>query len=134
MTSRGKGCYDIQMFQGERKGKMKKIILKLSSILLVFFTTPVAFSAPNEHLDWGHQLNASETACPLGKPVLNVVRKVINSLDSGTGLNDFGFVWWAVIEYVQQVNVVQTAPNTFCATVKNQGSFESVGGDGPGCF
>jgi hypothetical protein len=78
-------------------------------------------------------LNASETACPSGKKVLDVVRKVTNSLDSGTGSNDYGYVWWATIDYIQQIKVIETAPGEFCATVKSQGSFESVGGDGPGC-
>jgi len=112
---------------------MKKIIFMWSAILLVFFTTRLAFSAPSEHLNWGHQLNASETACPSGKPILNVSYRIINSLDSGTGVNDFGTNWWAVIDYVLQVQVVQTGANTFCAKVKNQGNFESVGGNGPGC-
>ena len=112
---------------------MKKLsfITGLLGLAMVLASSP-ASAAPSEHLNWGYQLNASETACPSGKAVLNVVRKVINSLDSGLGSNDFGFVWWAVIEYVQQVEVIETAPNTFCATVKSQGSFESVGGDGPG--
>ena len=61
-----------------------------------------------------------------------MVRKVINAVDSGTGLNDYGFVWWADSEYVQQIQVVQTGPDSFCATVKSQGSFESVGAIVPG--
>jgi len=48
---------------------MKKI-LTLSAILLVVFTTPVAFSAPNEHLDWGAQLHSGPSACPTGKLVI----------------------------------------------------------------
>jgi hypothetical protein len=62
-----------------------------------------------------------------------VVRKVTNSLDSGTGANDYGSVRWAYIDYVQHIQVVETDTDTFCATVKSQGSFESVGGDRPGC-
>ena len=88
---------------------------------------------PGQHLNWGHQLSAADEGCPPGDQVLKVVRKVINSLDSGTGANVFGFVWWANIDYVQHIQVVETEPETFCATVKSQGSFESVGGDGPGC-
>ena len=80
--------------------------------------------APSETLDWGQQLNASDTSCPSGKPVLNVVRKVINSLDSqeGPGSNDDGFGWRAVIDYVQQIRVVETAPGEFCATVESKGN------------
>mgnify|MGYP001609294525 CR=1 FL=1 len=59
--------------------------------------------------------------------------KIINSLDSGTGQNDSGAVWWAVIDYVLQVRVTET-PAGFCATVKTQGNFTTVAGDGPGCI
>ncbi len=86
---------------------------------------------PGEHLDWGYQLEGdAETACPSGSPVINVVHKVTNDMDSGTGGN-----FWAVDEYVRSIQVVQTgvAPDTFCATVKYKGSFETVAGDSPGC-
>ena len=94
---------------------------------------PPASAAPGQHLNWGHQLRASETSCPSGDKVLNVVYKITNSVDSGTGTNDFDAVWWAVIDYVLHVQVVELDSGSFCATVKTQGSFESVGGDGPGC-
>ena len=42
-------------------------------------------------------------------------------------------MYWAYIDYILQVQVIETADNTFCARVKTQGSFESIGGDGPGC-
>ncbi len=57
----------------------------------------------------------------------------INSLDSGTGTNIHGARWWATSEYIQNIQVVETASDEFCATVTSQGSFESVGGEGPGC-
>jgi hypothetical protein len=95
---------------------------------------PMAVSAgPSEHLGWGQQLHAGGTACPAGDQVLNVSYKIVNSVDSGTGTNDSGAPWWAVIDYVLQVQVSQTGADTFCATAKTQGSFVSVGGDGPGC-
>lgn len=98
------------------------------------FVEGQAMAGPANTLNWGQQLNASETACPSGRKVLNISYKIINSIDSGTGLNDSGAPWWAVIDYVLQVQVIQTDTNTFCAKVKTEGSFESVGGDGPGCF
>lgn len=91
-----------------------------------------AIAGPGNHLDWGQSLTASETACPAGDKIVSVVQKVVNALDSGTGLNTYDTKWWATIEYIQHINIVQTAPGEFCATVKSQGSFESVGGDGPG--
>lgn len=111
---------------------MKKLSVITSVLgLAMALGSSLAFAAPSEHLNWGSKLNASETACPSGKAVLNVSYKINNSLDSGVGLNDFGAVWWAVEDYVLQVQVVQTGSDTFCAKVKTQGSFESVGGSGP---
>jgi hypothetical protein len=96
-------------------------------------TSPQASAAPGPHLNVGHNLRASETSCPSGRKLLNIVYKITNSVDSGTGTNDSGAPWWATIDYVAQVQVVELGPNEFCATVKDQGSFETVGGDGPGC-
>jgi len=92
-----------------------------------------ASAAPGPQLNWGQQLRASETSCRSGAKILNVNYKIINSVDSGTGLNDFAAPWWAVLDYVLQLQVVEVGTDEFCATVKTQGSFESVGGDGPGC-
>jgi hypothetical protein len=61
-----------------------------------------------------------------------VRRKIVNSLDSGTGKNQLGTVWWATNEFDQRIKVVET-DDGFCATVTYKGKFESVGGDGPGC-
>jgi hypothetical protein len=94
-------------------------------------STAPASAAPGPHLDWGQQLSASETSCPSGGKLLNVNYKIINSVDSGFGTNDDDAPWWAVIDYVLHLQVVELDPGEFCATVKTQGSFESVAGDGP---
>jgi hypothetical protein len=96
-------------------------------------STSPALAVPGPHLNWGQQLRASDTSCPSGDKILNINYKIINSVDSGTGDNDDGAPWWAVIDYVAHVQVVELGPDEFCATVRTQGSFESVGGDGPGC-
>ena len=97
--------------------------------------SPPSLSKPTDgqHLNRGKHQNFGQDACPRGRKILNVNYKIANSLDSGTGQNDYGKPWWAYLDYVLQVQVVQTGPNEFCVRVKNQGSFESVGGDGPGC-
>src|SRR3990170_4679260 len=107
---------------------MRKLVICVAlAVSFVFiFTAGQAIAGPDGvTLNWGKQLNASETACPSGKKVLNVVRKVTNSLDSGTGLNDSDQVWWAVIEYVQNIQVIEIADGVFCATVKSVGNFVS---------
>jgi hypothetical protein len=119
----------------------KELVMKTPAMLTAAATliggvisTAPASAAPGPHLDWGHQLTASEISCPSGDKVLNVNYKIINSVDSGSGTNDDSAPWWAFIDYVLQLQVVELEPGVFCATVKNQGSFESIGGDGPGCF
>lgn len=84
-----------------------------------------AWAAPAEHLDWGAAVNGA--ACPAGTLVINVVQKVVNSVDSGTTRPV-----WAFDDYVRQIQVVQVGPASFCATVAYQGSFTSVAGDSPG--
>jgi len=105
-----------------------------AGLLALLLSSSATFAAPAQHLDWGFQLNASDTACPPGDSVLNISYKLTNSLDSGTGTNDYGTPWWAYLDYVLQVQVFQLDDTTFCARVKNEGSWESVGGDGPGCL
>jgi hypothetical protein len=114
------------------------VVLKVLTASVVVITGATLASAPasavpGPHLNWGHQLRAGETSCPSGDKVLNLSYKITNSVDSGTGMNDSGAVWWAGIDYVLHVQVVELESDTFCATVRTQGSFESVGGDGPGC-
>jgi hypothetical protein len=113
--------------------KKQMIFATIVTIAGFLFMSGQVVAGPANTLNWGHQLNATETACPTGIKVLDISYKLSNSLDSGTGLNNCGTAWWAVTDYVLQVKVVDLGGNQYCATVKNQGSFESVGGDGPGC-
>jgi hypothetical protein len=89
-----------------------------------FLLPSAAFSA--EHLDWGAQLHSGPSSCPSGPLVVNVVQKVVNSVDSGTTRPV-----WAFDDYVRQIQVVDTGSG-FCATVKYQGTFSSLTGDSPG--
>lgn len=107
-----------------------KILTVLSATVALLgaatLASPAARAVPSEHLDWGQELAASETSCPAGQAVINVVHKVINDMDSGTGGN-----FWAFDEYVRQIEVVQTGDRTFCASVRYQGNFETVAGPSP---
>ncbi len=95
-------------------------------VLFLILTSPFAFAAPNEHLDWGAQLHSGASSCPSGTLVINAVQKVVNDIDSGTAGN-----YWAFDEYVRHIQVVDTGAG-FCATVSYQGSFTSIAGDSPG--
>jgi hypothetical protein len=104
--------------------QLRKIAVVIASIVLLALGYGSSFAGPSEHLNWGQQLNATY-ACPAGSPILNVVQKVINDVDSGLGGN------WAFDEYVRRVQVVQTATG-FCVTASYSGSFETIDGNSPG--
>jgi len=88
-------------------------------------------AAPGPQLNYGAQLNSSQ--CGSGKPVINVVEKVLNDADSGGAGNV-----WAFDSYTRQIQVWQTGfdsttnLNVYCATVQYEGSFTTVAGDSPG--
>jgi hypothetical protein len=68
----------------------------------------------------GPQLSAS--TCGGGKLVINVTHKVVGDLEDGFNGG------WAFDAYNRQVQVWQTGPNTFCATVNYEGQFVTVPG------
>ena len=104
-------------------------ILTMVSVFagVVMLASPPASAIPREHLNWGQKLSASDTSCPPGEPVINIVHKVVNDADSGTG----GF--WAFDEYVRKITVVEIGTDEYCATAKYEGSFETFGSNSPGC-
>lgn len=85
-----------------------------------------ASAAPSEHLDWGYNLAASNTACPPGLGIVNVNQKIINDVDSAVGGG-----YWAFDEEVRHINVVDLGGGAYCATVQYQGSFETEAGGSP---
>ena len=68
----------------------------------------------------GDQLAAS--ACGGGTLVVNVTHKVVNDADSG-----FNGAW-AFDAYTRQIQVWETAPSTYCATVDYAGQFDTIVG------
>lgn len=102
--------------------------LTAAVVAMVLLATTQAIAIPSEHLNWGYILGASETACPAGKEIIKITHKVINGIDSGTSGN-----YWAYGDYVRHISVVPTGNDEYCATVKYQGSFDSVAGASPGC-
>ena len=78
---------------------MRRVIMAIKCLILsLMLTTPFAFAAPNEHLDWGAQLHSGASSCPNGALVINVTQKVVNSVDSGTTR-----LVWAVDDYVRHI-------------------------------
>lgn len=59
-----------------------------------------------------------------GAPVINVTGKVVNTVDSGEGGNN-----WAFDSLNRQIKVYKLTENTFCALVDNEGQFDSQAGE-----
>lgn len=100
------------------------VLAALMAALLMMLASPAAFAAP-DRLNFGAQLNAA-LCNPGGKLVINVVQRVINDADSAVG-----GTYWAMDDLSRQIQVWQTGDNTFCATVRYQGSWVTLGGPSP---
>ena len=81
-------------------------------------------AAPGPQLNYGQQLNSSQ--CQPGTLVINVVQKVLNDADSAVG-----GTYWALDNVTRQIQVWQTGSDTFCATVRYEGSFTTFAGPSP---
>src|SRR5512135_2711250 len=103
---------------------MRTLVAAIIGVLGLAFTTSVV-AAPSPRLDYGAMLNHSQ--CPAGRLVINITETVLNDADSGEAGN-----YWAMDDVVRHIQVVQVAPNTFCATVKYDGLFNTVQGTSPG--
>ncbi len=58
-----------------------------------------------------------------GAPVINVTQRVLNTVDSGEGGNN-----WAFDTVNKQIKVYKESENTFCVLVDNEGRFDSQAG------
>lgn len=77
----------------------------------------------NVTLKWRQKLQ-SENCDAVGKPIINVVQKVIGDADSGEGGN-----YWAFDKYLRHIQVWNTpASGTYCAIVVYNGSYTTIPG------
>lgn len=60
---------------------------------------------------------------PQGAPVVNVTQKVVKTVDSGEGGNN-----WAFDDVNRTVKIYKQTDNTFCVLVDNSGKFDSQAG------
>jgi hypothetical protein len=95
------------------------LALALTVALLVFAASALA-APPN--VNWGTQVNAGECATT-GSPVVNVTHKVVNSVDSGVGGNN-----WAFEDYNKRIQVWDQGGGAYCAVVSYLGHFTGVAG------
>ncbi|MBI2021677.1 hypothetical protein HYS93_02200 [Candidatus Daviesbacteria bacterium] len=102
---------------------IQKIFTGTAAILLSSSLFAGTAFAASEHLNWGSQINVNK--CPkVGKPIVNVVQKVVNDIDSGEAGN-----YWAFDTINRQIQVWATnTPGEYCAEVSYQGKFDGQAG------
>lgn len=103
---------------------MVRKLCVLLAFSLTFLALP-AVAAPPPHLNWGTRI--SNTQCDphqAGPPVININRRVLNSIDSGFGAD----IWWAHDDYKQKVTVYAVDGNTWCVVSSFQGRFDAFAG------
>lgn len=102
---------------------IKKILVSSGAAAAMFgaMMTPV-FAAP-QTLNWGTQINSGQCT-KVGAPIVNVMQKVVNDVDSGQGGNN-----WAFDTLNRQIQVWSTGNiDEYCATVSYQGKFVGQSG------
>jgi hypothetical protein len=87
--------------------------------------TMPAMASPLEGTLHGQSI-ASQSQCPTGTVVINISEKVVNDADSAVGGG-----YWALDDFVRQIQVVQVSATTFCATVNYTGTFTTFEGPSP---
>lgn len=83
---------------------------------------PAFALADEEHSGFDRSLHCADT---VGSPVVNVTEKIKNDADSGIAGNN-----WALDALERHITVWKTAtPGTYCATVRDEGSFQAFAGE-----
>lgn len=101
---------------------MKNKTILLGVILAASVMLATAVFAAQDTLNWGIELNPDQCGA-VGKPVINVVEKIVNTVDSGEGGN-----YWAYDNLNRQIQVWDQGDGTYCAIVRNEGKFDGQAG------
>lgn len=102
----------------------KQLAVPVGLLALVLFLAVSAVAGPLT-LNWGSHLGAS--SCDhAGAPVINIVERVKNNVDSGIGGN-----YWAFDNYTRQIQVWLENDGSYCVRVSYQGKFDAVSGQLP---
>ena len=104
---------------------MRKLVAVATVMGLMCFLASQAMAGPR--LNYGQNLAAAKCSpSSANKMVLNVVFQVTNDVDSGVVGN-----YWAVDSYMKHVQVWDMGNDTYCVSVKYDGSFVTVQGPSP---
>ncbi len=102
---------------------MTRWLLLALVLTILLVPAPTATAAPgNPAPKWGAIANPSQCT-PNGELVVNAIEKVVNSVDSGEGGNN-----WAFINYNKSIQVWAQEDGTFCVRVIYLGRFQGVAG------
>lgn len=104
---------------------MHALVLSLSilALMMSFGLFVRASAAAKPSFNSGQQLNAG--VCDTsGSPVINVTDKIVKTVDSGEGGNN-----WAFDDVNRHIQVWKNTDNTYCALVQNEGKFDSQEGE-----
>lgn len=96
---------------------MHWLIISLSVILVIVAFT--YFRLNSSQANSGKELNASNCNTE-GELVINVTEKVVKTVDSGQGGNN-----WAFDDLNRKIQVWRTGNDTYCALIENEGKFDS---------
>ncbi len=100
-------------------------LLSISAILLstaLLFNYLNKSDASSDNFIWNKEVNKVKCEAK-GNPIINVTQKVVKTVDSGEGGNN-----WAFDDLNRQIKVYKISENTFCAITDNEGRFDSQAG------
>ena len=99
---------------------MRFLLRVVIGLLLLLTAFPLA--ATPDPFNWGSQVNAGECDRS-GAPVININRRVVNSVDSGEGGN-----YWAFDDYIQHIQVWAQPDGSYCVVSRFNGHFDGQAG------
>ena len=102
---------------------MKRLLLVVGGAILLWLPASSVLAAAAPTLNVGSNLSAATCG---GTLIVNVTEKIRNDADSGVGGNN-----WALDNITRQIKVYKTAPGTFCATIRDRGTFTTFAGVSP---
>ena len=99
----------------------KFLIIAVVSAAILGSMVATVFAAPIT-LNWGNEVNPGKCD-KVGKPVINVVQKIVNDVDSGLG------GYWAFDHTTRHIQVWATnTTDEYCAVVQYEGKFDAQEG------
>lgn len=102
---------------------MNKFLIGATACAVILGSMAVTVFASPDTPNWGSEVTPGKCD-KVGKPIVNVVQKITNTVDSGQGGN-----YWAFDNLTRQIQVWATSTTgEYCAVVQYEGEFDSQAG------